>query len=245
MTVTQRTGEADTSTGRFDNLRQVLVFPWRADHSEHPGCSFHGVFYTEQAAQHALATHECPTPFTGWGYKFMGIAEMLWVELDRVTDQIIEWKDVDPSMNAAVAKSQGRATGLAFALVKICHPYYDDEKAVSKEALARWKMRNGQMDYRHTPGFKYDPPIPGTPRYKTEHLGSPDGVTPATYTSDHNAESAPAPVSGRRRRAAAKPVKVLTPLEVETIRKAGTAFPVKDLASMYGVTEDAIRAAQA
>lgn len=233
MSITYRQGEVDREGH--------LIFPYRAVCDVHK-CAFHGVFYGDIDAQNALDNHQCPEQFTGWGYKFMGMAEILWVELDGVIDVLKSGgRNADPE---SYHKTQGRAGGLAFALVQICKPYYADEAAISAEALARWKMRNGKMDYRPTPGFKYDPPIPGTPRYRQEHLGTVDGVQVPTYTGEHNSTPTEAPVSGRRRRAAAKPAKVLSALEIETIKKAGNAFPVKDLAAMYGVSEDAIRAAQ-
>lgn len=231
MTISYREREADRD-GK-------LVLAWRADHSEGIACAFRGVFYTEEAARHAVSTHTCE-PFTGWGYKFMGIAELLWVELDRVVDEIKGTREA--FSDEQLHKLQGRAQGVAYALVLVCKPYYEDEKAISQEAAARWKMRNGQMDYRHTPGFKYDPPIPGTPRYKQEYIGTTDGVTPATYTQEHNKATQPVATSGRRRRAAVKTEKVLTEVEKGAIRKVGGTFPVKDLAGMYDVSEATINA---
>lgn len=232
MSVTERTGETDTyATQNFG-----LIFPWRAIHEDAYPCHFSGVFYTQVEAEHALATHICPTPARKQ-YLGMSIAEQYWVELDRVVDEL---KANDGDSTPTIWQLKGRATGLAFALLKACSPYYDagGERAVSVAANKRWKMRNGQMDWEPTAGFKYDPPVPGTnPRTVSQE-------EMATYTQPHNRGSAPvAPTSGRRRRATATPVeKQLTDIEKETIRKAGGVFPIADLAKMYGVTEATIKA---
>ncbi len=237
MTVTERpAGEFDKILWHRNNrCTREQLFPWRAEH-EVGHCNWGSVFYTRAEAEHALATHQCKQTYQRMNG--MSIAEQYWVELDRVIDKIKKGgRNADPE---AYHKLQGRAGGLAYCIVKACEPYYDAEVDVSKEALRRWKMRNGKMDWEPTPGYQYNP----QPAH--EHARATLGHdAPATYTQPHNRGTAPvaAPVSGRRRRAgAATPVeKQLSELEKETIRKTGGAFPSADLAKMYGVSEATIR----
>ncbi len=144
----------------------AFILPWRAICHDDPAhrspieCQFQEVFYTEDAAKHALATHQHPLiydPPRRYGY--LSIAEKYWLELDKVVDGILGWEGSQEDRD--FIKLQGRASGLAFAIVGACTPYYPDETAVSKQSLTRWKQRKGHVDWEPTPGFKYDPPIPG------------------------------------------------------------------------------------
>jgi hypothetical protein len=155
VTVIERIGERPDADGKF-------FFPWRADcqfENDGWGCSWRNVFYTKEAATWGEATHQHFKTYQEGRYNYLSIAERYWIELDSVIDQIKEL-GIDPG-NPNTFKIQGRATGLAFALVHACQPYYADETAVLKESNKRWKIRNQQMDWEPTPGFKYDPPIPG------------------------------------------------------------------------------------
>jgi hypothetical protein len=213
---------ADTSDG-------ATLFPWRADcqfANEGWGCSWHEVFYTKEAAEWAEGHHEHFKTYQQSRYNYMSIAERYWVELDSVMDQLFEEDGGKSPLTAEEHKErfiklQGRASGLAFALVHACQPYYTDEKAIAREAKKRWKIRNQQIDWEPTPGFKYDPPIPGAaPR---SGLGGPDD-----------------PVRVNTARVPGKPagVEKLKPAELTAIKQGmgSGMFKAIDLAKVYGTT---------
>ncbi len=87
------------------------------------------------------------------------IAEKLWDRLDEVTAFLMQDKE---SGDYAMLIYKGEARGLAQALVLMCQPYYADERAVSKQALKRWKMKAGEIEHEPTPGYAYNPPPTGT-----------------------------------------------------------------------------------
>lgn len=87
------------------------------------------------------------------------IAEQLWDRMDEVMDFIYSMDTMrDPELD--VYKGEGR--GLAFALKLMCQPYFPDEKAVTREAVRRYKMRQGDIEWEPTPGYNYNPPPAGT-----------------------------------------------------------------------------------
>lgn len=228
MTVTERVGERDTN----DN---GLIFPWRATcdfENDGWGCSWRNVFYTKEAAVWAEAHHEHFKTYQERRYNYLSIAERYWVELDSVIDQLKavatpDPDDIGPEEYAKYLKTQGRATGLAFALVHACQPYYADERAVSIEANRRWKMRNQQMDWEPTPGFKYDPPIPGANARIV--VAGPDE---------------PVRVNTRRQgeHPAAAAAKKLKPADQEAIKRGmgSGMFKADDLAKVYGTTTSVV-----
>lgn len=216
----QAAGERPDSDGQY-------LLPWRAICHDDPAkrspveCQFQEVFYTEAAAQHALATHKHPLiydPPRRYGY--LSLTEKIWLELDRVVDLIMARSNAH-----VMAELKGRAQGIAFTLVITCAPYYADEQAISRQALARWEERNGKKDWEPTPGFKYDPPIPGVRDSSTRI-----DVSSPTYTKS----------------AAQKAIDKLGTAKVGQIKQAMNSTPAMftaaQLAPVYGVTPDIIEA---
>lgn len=222
MTVTQRAPNEIDYGGPTVATGGGQLFPWRVV-CDADDCQYSGVHYTEEQAAWAIKTHPCPylPQAADRQVKYMSIAERLWVELDRVVDEIMEAPN---SPNAESLK--GRATGLACALVHMCQPYYPDERSISAEASKRWKIRNKRMDWEPTPGFKYDPPIPGM---------APRGT--ATYNNTSAAPKVDAVAAG---------VKKLKAGAAEQIRHALSTTPPmfskEDLARVYGTTVSVIEA---
>jgi hypothetical protein len=222
VSVTERTVE----TGwRYDTTDGKFLLPWFADcqHVDEEGwdCSWTEVFRTREAAEHAERTHQHFKTYQIRRYNYLSIAEKIWLELDSVIDQIKSFEGRVQG-DATLASLRGRAGGLAFGLVQACHPYYADERSVSVEANRRWKMRNGQLDFEQTLGFKYSPPIPGKPQV---------GVT--THTD-------PVPVTKRRDELAK-----LKPADIVAIKQGigSGMFKAADLAGVYGVSAATIEKA--
>lgn len=232
MTVTERSVAAGD---RYD-LDSKFIFPWRAT-CEHPNdgwtCSFREVSYTQEAAEWAATHHQHFKTYQESRYNYLSIAEKIWIELDRVINEI-----KNPSHQIVIdgvvqpnLKLQGRATGLAFAIVQACQPYYADERAVSIMANKRWKMRNGQLDFENTPGFKYDPPIPGARQAPTSGPDDPIRVNQTRRATPSN--------TGGSAEAQAKKLK---PADQDAIKRAMAAgmFRAEDLARPYNTTVEAI-----
>lgn len=75
------------------------------------------------------------------------LLQMLWEELDVVTGRLIDYKDI--LEHDEKLKLQGQATGLAQAIVIFHRPFFDDGiRAVSKEALTRYKAKKAGEEYQ-------------------------------------------------------------------------------------------------
>jgi hypothetical protein len=124
-----------------------------------------------------------------------------------------------------VVHLKGRASGLAYAVMKACQPYYPDETSVSRQAGKRWKQRNGKEDWEPTPGFKYDPPIPGTS--PAIQYGGPDAKAP-TYNKTKIDRA----------------ISQLGTKKVGDIKRAleQGMFPARDLARVYSIPVDVVEA---
>lgn len=215
-----------------------FVFPIRATcdfENDGWGCSFDEVFYTRKAAQWAAENHEHFKTYQQRRYNYLSIAEFYWIELDGVTDKLKEFAANFPTGPTDVEngkeffKLQGRASGLAFAIVRACTPYYADERAVSVEANRRWKMRNGQLDWAPTLGFKYSPPPAGRRELQSvQDIGHESPVrvnTKRTAVDPREAKAAKLKASDR-----------------DAIKRGleSGMFKAADLAKVYGVTEDIV-----
>jgi hypothetical protein len=116
----QAVGERSDSDGRY-------LLPFRGvceDDNNGWKCSFDEVFHTAEAAQWALESHEHFRTYQERRYNYLSLAELIWLELDGVIDQI---KALDANDEVALSKMsnlQGRASGLAFGVMTACKPYY-------------------------------------------------------------------------------------------------------------------------
>lgn len=137
------------------------TYPWISD------CGVVGCYYivsarTKIAAELQLAIHNCPLEGVTKGMSEntpanagKSIVEKLWDMLDNDVNMI-----KSDSINTEWHKAH--AAGLAAAIALMAVPYFTDTAGVSREALRRWQMRNGDIDFEPTPSYQYNPPPAGT-----------------------------------------------------------------------------------
>lgn len=227
MTVTDRiTARERPDTSDLDLTDNGFFFEWRG-HCDAGDCEFREVAYTETHAAWMVRTHPCPMKYDTRRYNSLSIAEHYWTELDGVVDEImaISTPGGPEHTDEQLWKLKGRASGLAFALVKACQPYYADEQAVSRMSLKRYRQRQGIEDWEPTPGFKYDPPVPGLAPAKQYKQIDPG-----------------APTFGRT--AVERAIQQLGDKKVGQIKSAlnGGMFKATDLTKVYGVPSDVLEA---
>lgn len=225
----QLVGERPDADGKY-------IFPFRVVcefENEGWGCSFDEVAYDMQSAAWMHDHHEHFKTYQTRRYNYLSIADFYWVELDGVIDQLKLCPNPDPDdlgfeEYVRQLKLQGRATGLAFAIVKACTPYYADERAVSVEANRRWKMRNGQLEWAPTLGFKYSPPPVG--RREVNSILQGAGV------------DEPVRVNTKRKDPREAKAAKLKPADRDAIKRGleSGMFKAADLAKVYGTTEDVV-----
>lgn len=218
----QAVGERPDSQGRY-------LLPFRAVcEADNDGwkCSFDEVLHTQLAAEHALATHEHFRTYQQRRYNYLSLAELIWLELDRVIDEIKALDAADEVALSKMSNLQGRASGLAFGVMTACQPYYETERSVAVEANRRWKMRNGQLEWAPTLGFKYSPPPLGRREVAlTTGTDEPVAVPRSRPSNSPAAEAAKLPPT--------------TQTAIKTAMLAGM-FKAADLAKTYGVSTAAI-----
>lgn len=220
----QMVGERPDSDGKF-------YLPFRAVcEADNDGwkCSFDEVFHTRRAAEYALETHEHFRTYQQRRYNYLSLAEKIWLELDAVIDQIKELNGNEEVPLEKMSNLQGRASGLAFGVMTACIPYYESERAVAIEANRRWKMRQGQLEWAPTLGFKYSPP--------------PLGRREAGITTGGVDEPVAVPRSRASNSPEAEAKKKLKPQDWASIKQGIGAgmFKAADLARVYGVSEACI-----
>jgi hypothetical protein len=223
VTVTNRLENRERPDASLTDTDNGFFFEWRAE-CDADDCKFREVAYTKEHAEWMVRSHPCPMKYDPpRRYSFLSIAEFYWVELDGTVDEILGWKGSQEDRE--FIKLQGRASGLAYAVMKACQPYYPDEMSVSKESLKRWKIRKGHLDWEPTPGFKYDPPIPGMTQ--ATQYGGPDAKAP-TYN----------------RTKIDRAISQLGTKKVGDIKRAleQGMFPAKDLARVYSIPIDVVEA---
>lgn len=189
-------------------------------------CWFVGHGAREEDARKLLDEHECPTPprrnelASG-----RSTLEKLWNEMDDVTAALINKTSYN---NMDGEKLRGYAQGIAFNLTMMTQPYFKTIKEVAIEARARYQMSKGEIPFRPTPSYRYNPMSSATP-----------GVV-----STKPVEAAPpkkAPV--QRRSAAAKAAPPPVDDATAAMLKVGASggFSAADLALMYGLTTEQVK----
>ena len=88
------------------------------------------------------------------------IIEQTWDLLDETLAKI---KASDPSEVAYWTELKGQAVGIAEVLAIMAGPWFPDRKSVTKEAVKRYKIAQGEIPFEQTPGYHYNPAPPGTP----------------------------------------------------------------------------------
>lgn len=176
-----------------------ITHPW-SFRCERPGCFWITAHKTEQNAIDQQAKHEKETcPLTGGDTYLMAetdekgqqytqphlnksILEDLWDELDKTYDTLSREHGPIPQENL-----KGRARGIAFAIKLMSKPYFETIEDVVKEAVKRKHIRDGAKPWEPTPGYKFNPPPPGTitrsaPMVEApkERMGTSRGTNPNT-----------------------------------------------------------------
>lgn len=205
-------------------------------------CWFVGNAATSGDAKTLLDEHECPTPprrnELPTGYSTL---EKLWDELDEVTWAICEGESYMVGKQQMQSTAlQGYARGIAFALSMMTHPYFRTMDDVVREARDRYRIRKGTLEYRPTPGYRFNPsfsPPPNPP----EGIREPWMGATAAYTPKR-------PTQKVRGRAASKPAAVdlrnidsAKANQIKTARALGM-FTDEELAQQYEITVDAVKA---
>ena len=135
---------------------------------------------SQEDAEQMQDTHKCPRltkrswiltetdekgqPYTKITYG-KSLAESLWDDLDRTVEDIRKGSDSE--------HNKGLALGLAIAVQKMCKPYYADTNAVLKQAMRRYRMKIGEIDWEPTMGYSYNPPPPGSVIREREEAKQP------------------------------------------------------------------------
>lgn len=148
--------------------------------------------------------------------------EKLWREIDDVIEALMSetpFRDMNPEQLKAYAQ------GLSFAIIIKEKPVFSSGREVSKEGVARWKMRHGKLDYRPTP---------------SRHVADYGPLTPTGGWKPETPPTPPARKAAPRR--ASIPTIPADKLAVIRIGLESGMFTAVELASTYGVSVEAIRA---
>lgn len=138
-----------------------------------PGCYWNTHHETESDYKQAKEIHDKRCPVSGVNNIFTherdergmaytkphvgkSLAEQLWDKLDSITADLMDGTSVNTEYN----KGMGRA--YADAVFLMCKPYYKDSDAVVKQSVKRAKMKKGTVEWEPTPGYRYNPPPPGS-----------------------------------------------------------------------------------
>lgn len=144
------------------------------------------------------------------------VGEQLWDRLDDCVDAIKAPSGTDLVWVTAQADAYSQVLWLLQSY------YYAELDDVKRQAMKRWKIRNNQIPWEPTPGYRYNPPQPGTAAWMKAMANQqlPRGAT---------ARKAAAPTR------APKP-SPLSDAVIEAIRNgAQLGFTEADLAKAYNV----------
>ena len=208
--------------------------PWLVE-CEKDNCHFRCSAKTQEFGEQQLASHKCPMSKPA---RFGGksLIEKMWDELDDTVGLI---QDEGPSSDVKAGLKK-YAEGIAFCIAVMAEPYFTSVKGVSVEALRRWKMRTGQMEFAPTPGYEWYPSLvvenarePYSPAYQRAVEAAAGARARAEASSG---------VSTRTRATARG--RVWTDKEKSAIQ-AGLrgGFTEKELATMYSCTVAEIKSA--
>lgn len=169
---------------------------------------------------------QCPTPPRRESLP-SGLAEIekLWREIDDCVKAI---KAGQPYRDMSGADLNGFVRGLAWCIVMKDTELWPNIKAVSAEAMRRYKMHRGEIPYEATP---------------TRHSNNFNAFQHGGWKSE--GKPAPTPYKATAKKTAkAAPKKVeLSPDRVAAVKAARDSgmFDEQDIAMMYGVTVEQIK----
>lgn len=199
---------------------------WRCEKS---GCWFVSTPSTESNLKTIIEWHEgegedrCPTPPRRESLA-SGLAEIekLWREIDDVVDCI---KAKESYRGLDTAGMNGYVKGLAFSVVMKDKTLWPDIRAVSVQAMKRWKIRNKLIPWEATPT-----------RHENDFssLGVKGGWKPVGGS---------APVQPAKKAAPVSKIVSLSPEQTAAIRAAhaSSMFTADELASMYKASVAQVR----
>jgi hypothetical protein len=186
---------------------------------------------SEEAARNAVARHTCPAPYLRSRVPSgKSGSEKMWDTLDDAIDALHAGKMFWTYEGDAV-----RAICVTMAecisIWNHCVPRMQQQD-VLREAQRRWRMRQGEIPYAPTPGYRMLQPhllnddsrdlLPGAVEPK------PVKATPAKRTTRPSSLGTPIP-------------RVWSAKEVGAIKYAMTMMDVGEVAGMFNATEDEIR----
>lgn len=223
------------------------IFPTvnQPDHAEHldwtfacgvTGCQWVTYHQTERGARGERDRHHynetCPyTRSESHMARGKNIISKLWDRLDACTKNIMESKahfsEYNDDQLEGYYRVCGEATGLAVAIYELSVPHFEDPKAVSRWAVQRLKMANGEREFEDTPGVDgYNPMPASTPRAEPKKRV---GITGVKSSSPKDS-----PSYGK--------FKQLTDSEVDKINKMYGKFPDAQVMSIFGITQEQLNA---
>lgn len=188
---------------------------------------------TEEHARAELDGHVCPASARRDMIPSGKTAvQKMWDELDEV---IVKIKEHDPStvvdwIDEERIELTFYAKGLAMALAFVSIPYFRSQEDILRQANRRWRMRAKEIPWEATPGYNFYPAAPLAYVQKEE---KPLKARAPLKAAPKKKVAPPAP-----------PRREFTVGERDLIRKHVHAadLAVSDLANLYGVSEDRIRA---
>jgi len=175
----------------------------------------------EAAARAALATHSCPAPYlrsripSGRSY-----SEKMWDTLDDALDALKDDK-MFWTFGGEAVKAICVTLAEAISMLNHCSPKMQ-QNDVLREAQRRWRMRQGEIPFFPTPGYRMLQP----------HLLNEE--------SRELAPGAVAPVKAApaKRTARSTPfgAKIWSAKEVDGIKAAASLMELDEVADMFGAT---------
>lgn len=115
-----------------------------------PRCYYTVSTKTEELAEREITSHICPKSKPARRHNAVsGIYEKLWDRMDEVVQAL---KDPDTAEDTKVGH-RGQAVGLAYAIQLMNPVDFRDAVSVSREAIRRYKIQQGQLEYSPTPGY--------------------------------------------------------------------------------------------
>lgn len=160
------------------------------------------------------------------------IAEKLWDDLDEAFAELRQARETNDEGMQRFAG--GKCKGLAISLQHMLAHYYPHVDDVTRECLKRYKIAQGTAEFEPTPGYKFNPPPPGSKAHKTANK---------RMTGDAPKNAGIAGKNQARQLAGLPKEKSFSASEVEGIRNAleSNLFTVEQLAETFKTTPAQIR----
>lgn len=205
--------------------REVKKYPWVAYCAE-PTCYFIVSAKDEDQGQASLDAHKCPYGGSSERIPDKVLMSAIWRELDACMDGIMLAKAGGDGAAEKMAHYKSRAGGIATCLfIVLGGPpgYYVTQEDISREALRRYKMRLGELEWEPTVGDSYDPLRDGATPHWEAVVWEMKRKGQASRTQIDPPPNKSTPEPRKKRRVAAPPP------------NAGFTLPTAPLAGMPGM----------